>query len=185
MEFLKTVVAHPAFWGFCGGFFFFILSFVSHWKTKREFRRFQKHLTDKLELEARQFEMVRREKEELSKENENLRLRIGQLNEKPDHKIARDIEILVRAEKRMMMSAPGFAPAWETAKAEAAREMGDEERGKSIPKRLFTKLFGVGDTNVRDVESTPLLESGGENGRETAGTESKAGAAASHESGRS
>ena len=33
---------------------------------------------------------------------------------------------------------PGFAAAWENAKAEAMRELEDEERGKSVPKRLFT-----------------------------------------------
>jgi len=154
MEILKNVVAHPFFWGFCLGFLFFVLSFVAHWKTKREYRRFQRHLSDKMELEAKQYNTAKEECETLKKENENLRLKIGQLAEKPDTKLQRDVEIMVRAEKRMMISAPGFAAAWETAKAESAREVETEESGKSVPKRFFTKLFGVGAESQETGKST-------------------------------
>lgn len=158
----STVLTSPFVWGFALGFLFFVLSFIAHWKTKRELHRYQKHLSDKLELEARQYEQVRQEKDTLARENENLRLRIGQLTEKPDQKILRDIEVLVRAEKRMMINAPGFAAAWETAKADASRELDAEERGKSIPKRLFTRLFGNGAAGAHAGEGEPhaLLESG-------------------------
>ncbi len=179
MEFLKTVVNHPAFWGFLLGFLFFCISFINHWKTKREFKRFQKHLGDKLELEARQYDMVRKEKDELVKENENLRLRIGQIIEKPEQKLARDMEILTRAEKRLMIHAPGFAPAWESAKAEAHRELESEERGKSIPKRFFTKIFGTGGENgsYREGDSHHMLEAGStaeEGAASSGGAETKA-----------
>ena len=87
MEILKNVVAHPSFWGFCLGFLLFALSVVAHWKTKREYRRFQRHLSDKMELEAKQYSAIREEKEILKKENENFRLKVGQLTEKPDAKI--------------------------------------------------------------------------------------------------
>ena len=97
-----------------------------------------------MELEAKQYNAAKQEGDSLRKENENLRLKVGQFTEKPDSKIQRDVEIMVRAEKRMMISAPGFAAAWETAKAESAREVESEESGKSVPKRFFTKLFGVG-----------------------------------------
>jgi hypothetical protein len=101
-------------------------------------------LSDKLELEARQYEVIRKEKEVLARENENLRLRIGQLNEKPDQKLGRDLEVFARAEKRMMIQAPGFAGAWETAKAAAADEMTAEDQGRSLPRRIFSRLFGAG-----------------------------------------
>lgn len=155
-----TILSHPAFWGFCGGFFFFVLSFFSHWKTKREFRRFQKHLGDKLELEAKQYEQVRAEKEAIAKENENLRIRISQLNERPDQRVNRELETLVRAEKRMIVNAPGFAPAWETAKSEAAHDMEEEEKGKSIPKRILSRFF---TNSNKSSSSRPMLGSGDEN----------------------
>ncbi len=139
MEIAKS----PFVWGLALGLLFFVLSAWGHFQTKREFRRYRKHLSDKLDLDAAQIEAVKREKEALTKENENLRLRIGMMAERPDQKIARDLEILARAEKRMIVRAPGFAPAWEAAKAEAADELALEESGKSLPKRFFNRLFGT------------------------------------------
>ena len=52
--------------------------------------------------------------------NENLRLKVAQMAEKPNAKLEHELEVLARAEKSMMINAPGFAPAWETAKAAAA-----------------------------------------------------------------
>lgn len=150
MEIITNIASHPSFWGFCLGFLLFILSFIAHAKTKHEYRRFQRHLSDKMELEAKQYATIEKEKIALKQENENFRLKIGQLTEKPDTKIQRDVEIMVRAEKRMMISAPGFAAAWETAKAEAAKEVESEESGKSAPRRFFTKLFGVGSDSGSD-----------------------------------
>ena len=133
---------------------FFFFSAWAHFKTKRELRRYRKHLSDKLELEARQYEIVRREKETVGKENENLRLRIGQLNEKPEHKMLRDLEVLSRAEKRMILQAPGFAGAWEGAKTAAIEELTAEDQGRSLPKRIFTRLFG---TNTGPNQADPSL----------------------------
>jgi hypothetical protein len=149
IEFLKN----PFSWGLCLGLLFFFMSAWAHFKTKRELRRYKKMLSDKLELEARQYEVVRKEKESVTKENEHLRVRIQQLMEKPDQKIARDLETLTRAEKRMVLQAPGFAAAWESAKAQASEELACEDAGKSLPKRLFNRLFGNsnsrGDMDVR------------------------------------
>lgn len=136
-------LAHPFTWGLALGLLFFFFSAWAHFKTKRELRRYRKHLSDKLELEARQYEIVRREKETVAKENENLRLRIGQLNEKPEQKMLRDLEVLSRAEKRMILQAPGFAGAWEGAKTAAIEELTAEDQGRSLPKRIFTRLFGT------------------------------------------
>jgi hypothetical protein len=140
----------PFTWGLALGVLFFVLSAWGHFKTKNEFRRYRKHLSDKLDLDAAQLEALKREKESLLKENENLRLRIGMLAEKPDAKIGRDLEILARAEKRMVLRAPGFAPAWEAAKSEAADEVAHEEMGKSLPKRFFNRLFGNASLKLLD-----------------------------------
>lgn len=144
MQAIIDFFSKPFVWGLCLGLLFFAFSAWGHFKTARELRRYRKHLSDKLELEARQYETLRREKEQLTRENENLRLRIAQLNEKPDHRIARDFEVLCRAEKRMTVQAPGFAAAWESAKAAALEEMTIEDQGGSLPKRILTRLFGTG-----------------------------------------
>ncbi len=144
MDAIQEFFSYPFVWGLCLGLLFATLSVWGHFKSRREYRRYRRHLSDKLELEARQYELVRKEKEGFAKENENLRLRIGQLNEKPEQKILRDLEILTRAEKRMMVQAPGFAGAWETAKAAALEELIAEDQGRSLPRRLFSRLFGSG-----------------------------------------
>jgi len=59
-------------------------------------------------------------------------------------KIEKELEIFVRAEKSMIMSAPGFPAAWEMAKANAADEIAGELAGKSVSKRIFRKIFGKG-----------------------------------------
>lgn len=146
MDSFKDVFSQPFVWGLGLGVLFFVLSLWGHFKTKREYRRYRRHLSDKLELEARQYEVIRKERETLAKENENLRLRIGQLSEKPDQKVMRDLEIFARAEKRMMVQAPGFAGAWETAKSVVAEEIAAEDQGRSLPKRIFSRLFGSGSS---------------------------------------
>jgi hypothetical protein len=144
------VVKSPFVWGLALGLLFFGISLWGHLGTKREFRRYRKHLSDKLDLDAAQLEGLKRDRESLARENENLRLRLGMLAEKPDQKILRDLEILTRAEKRMILRAPGFAPAWESAKAESADEVALEEAGKSLPKRLFNRLFGNSSLKLLD-----------------------------------
>ena len=87
---------------------------------------------------------IKTEMENLRRENEGLRVKVNALNEMPDRKIQRDLEIYARAEKRMHIAVPGFAPAWETAKSEAHMELAEEESGKKAPKRIFARLFGGG-----------------------------------------
>ena len=156
MESLLTLLSHPFTWGLLLGLLIASFSAWSHWKTKRELSRFQRHLSDKLELEAKHLEGLKSEREKLAKENENLRLRVGMLNEKPENKQSRDLEVLTRAEKRMVMQAPGFAAAWETAKSDAATELEAEDQGRSLPKRLFSRLLGV--THDGDAESQSVSE---------------------------
>ena len=178
MEQAANFFTYPFVWGLCLGLLFFFFSAWAHFKTKRELRRYRKHLSDKLELEARQYEIVRREKETVGKENENLRLRIGQLNEKPEQKMLRDLEVLSRAEKRMILQAPGFAGAWEGAKTAAIEEITAEDQGRSLPKRIFTRLFGTSTvTNQADpsllASPAPVTEAEGPSVTPPTGTAEK------------
>jgi regulator of replication initiation timing len=141
----------------------------NHWKTKREFARYKTHLSDKLELDSRNVQELNKERTRLAQENENLRVQVARLNERPDNKLQREVEILARAEKHMMMNAPGFAPAWEMAKSQAAASLQTEETGQSIPQRIFRKLLGTSS-------SGGAATSGGD--ASTAGKNADAGATA-------
>jgi hypothetical protein len=121
---------------------FTIIAIYHLLKSQGELSRFRRHLSDRLEIEAEAMRKMKTEVESLKKENESLRVKVNALNEQPDRKIGRDLEIYARAEKRMLINVPGFAPAWETAKSEAHLELAEEESGRSAPKRLFSRLFG-------------------------------------------
>jgi hypothetical protein len=123
---------------------FTILALYHLLRLKGELARFRRHLSDRLEIEAESMRKMKTEVESLRKENETLRVKVNALNEQPERKLQRDLEIYARAEKRMLINVPGFAPAWETAKSEAHNELAEEEAGRSAPKRLFSRLFGGG-----------------------------------------
>lgn len=152
--------------GFLLGAVFLVLALLSHWRTKREFKRYQRHLSDKLELDSRNLQELNKERARLSQENEHLRLQVARLNEKPDNKLHRELEILARAEKHMMINAPGFAPAWEMAKSQAMSQLETEEKGLSFPQKIFRKLIGPGAA-----APATHAETGGANSKTTATAE--------------
>ena len=123
-------------------------------------REYKKMLSDKMELEQKQIANLTGDRDRLAKDNENLRVKVIQLNERSDNKLTREMEIFARAEKQMMINAPGFAPAWELAKHNAQNQLAEEERGNSLPQRLFRKLVGGGSTQ----QTLPAEAQAGKNG---------------------
>jgi cell division protein FtsB len=134
-------------WGFYAGCIFLVIAAYNYLRLKGEFSRYRRHLSDKLEIEAEAAKKTKAELETLRKENESLRVKVNALNEMPDRKLQRDLEIYARAEKRMLLNVPGFAPAWETAKNDSHSELSEEEAGKAAPKRIFARLFGGGNSS--------------------------------------
>lgn len=161
MDIVNVIVGSPFAWGLAVGLGFFVYALFRLAASKRELRRYKRMLSDKLEVEAELLHGLKQEKRELEQENENLRVEVSLLSEKPDAKIEKELEILVRAEKSMILSAPGFPAAWEMAKANAVNEIDSELAGKSMPKRLFRKLFGKG-TPIEGVEALNAPQKQGE-----------------------
>lgn len=128
----------------CG--IFLVQSWWGHWKTKRELKRYKGMLSDKLDLESKQNQDINKERAALKQENESLRMQVDRLNQRQDNKVQRELEILARAEKQMVISAPGFAPAWEMAKSAALSQLENEEKGQSFPQKIFRKLIGPGSS---------------------------------------
>jgi hypothetical protein len=157
METLKTVLTNWFFWGFVLGFTFCVLSVVAHWKTKGELKRLKGHLSDKLEIEAEKLAEMKGRLDALKQENENLRVKISSGRVQNDATaLERELEIFARAEKAMVLNAPGFAQAWERAKEGALAEVESEESGKSLPRRLFKRFFARGGSSV-EVETIEAL----------------------------
>ena len=89
-------------WGFYLGCVFLVIACYNYLRLKGEMSRFRRHLSDKLEIEAETMKKLKGEQETLRKENESLRVKVNALNELPDRKLQRDLEIYARAEKRVL-----------------------------------------------------------------------------------
>ncbi len=159
METLKLVLTHWFFWGFVLGFFLCVLSLIAHAKTRGELKRLKTHLSDKLEIEAENMAEMKKKIDGLREENENLRLKINSGRAQDNYQsLERELEIYVRAEKAMVINAPGFAQAWEKAKEASLGEIEAEESGKSFPRRVFKKFFTKGSQSI-DAEVVEALPS--------------------------
>src|ERR1700686_3408624 len=109
--------------------------------TKGEVKRLKRHLSDKLELEAEATNRLRHDLQDLKQQNENLRIKVANLNQFPDKRLQRELEIYARAERFMVSSSPGFPAVWEEAKRSALAGLEQEENGNSLPRRVFNALL--------------------------------------------
>src|SRR5271154_3074065 len=94
---------HFAF-GLYLGLIFAALALYRIIRLKMELGTYKKHLSNKLEIEAEHLQKIKKDQETLRKENENLRIKVASLNENPDKRSRRDLEVFARAEKRMLVS---------------------------------------------------------------------------------
>jgi len=141
MEFLN----HHFYWGLGIGAFLGLIgvtfAVLRLFDTKGEVKRLKRHLSDKLELEAEATNRLRHDLQDLKQQNENLRIKVANLNQFPDKRLQRELEIYARAERFMVSSSPGFPAVWEEAKRSAVAGLEQEENGNSLPKRVFNALL--------------------------------------------
>lgn len=139
---MKDILLHPFALGFYTGCIFLLIALYHQVRLKMEHARYRRMLSDKMEIDAASVSKQKGELEALRKENENLRIKVQSLSAQPEQKLAREVEIFARAEKKMTVAAPGFASPWEQAKQTAWQELSEEETGKSAPRTLFQRFFG-------------------------------------------
>jgi hypothetical protein len=139
---MKELLLHPFAFGLYAGLALWAIAYYHLLKLKSEHARYKRMLGDKMEIEAAAVSKLKQELDASKKENENLRIKVQTQNETGEPRLARDLEIFARAEKKMMIAAPGFAGPWEQAKQAAHQEIADEDTGKAPPKRFFQRFFG-------------------------------------------
>jgi hypothetical protein len=164
----RDILLHPYALGLYTGLFLLCLALYHHFKLKLEHARYKRMLGDKMEIEASTMSKMKNELEAVKKENENLRIKVQTLADTGDGKTAKDLEVFARAEKKMMVAAPGFAGPWEQAKQSAYHDLAEEDAGRATPKRFFQRFFGGGNTTT--VETVKALPTGNEPKTEGAGT---------------
>jgi len=112
---------------------------------KKEIKEYKEHLNRQMKITNEGSKNLETELEKLKKENENLRISVQTLGQKPGRAEIRLLNIYDSALRRMMMRAPGFSSAWEISLQEAESEYQENEKGlKSIIKKVFTPSLTQG-----------------------------------------
>lgn len=114
-------------------------------RLEDELLELQGHLHTQLKISAQGNETLQKELEELRRQNEILRINLGNLQTKPGRAELRQFQLTESAVRLMREQAPGFAPAWEKALRQAEADL---EAGESGLKRLVRRVIpGIGTTS--------------------------------------
>jgi len=141
-----------------GWLIMFIKNFFAIKKYKRELKEYQSHLERQMKITDAGNKNLLEEIESLKKENENLRISVKTLGQKPGRAELRLLNIYDTALRKMMLQAPGFSSAWESALQEAEREYEENETGL---KSIVGKVFGASNSNQssnNNLKNTPKIE---------------------------
>jgi Holliday junction resolvasome RuvABC ATP-dependent DNA helicase subunit len=107
-------------------------------KYKKELTEYKGHLATQMKITQEGTKNITEESEKLKKENENLRITVKTLGQKPGRNELRLLNVYDAALRKMMIKAPGFAQGWEMSLQEAEREYEENEVGiKTVVKRVF------------------------------------------------
>lgn len=121
-----------------GWFLSFVKSRFEVSKYKKEIKEYKEHLNRQMKITNDGSKVQEDELKKLKKENENLRISVQTLGQKPGRAELRLLNIYDNALRKMQMRAPGFSSAWEISLQEAEAEYEANETGlKSIIKRVF------------------------------------------------
>jgi len=122
-----------------GALLFMVRGFFATGKYKKELAEYKGHLATQMKITQEGTKNLTEESEKLKKENENLRITVKTLGQKPGRNELRLLNIYDAALRKMMLKAPGFAQGWEMSMQEAEREYEENEVGlKTVIKRVFS-----------------------------------------------
>jgi len=124
-------------------------------KHKKELVEYKEHLERQMKITDSGSKQMMEEMNELKKENENLRITVKTLGQKPGRAELRQFNIYDNALRKMMLQAPGFSSAWESALQEAEREYEENEAGF---KNIIGRVFGAGGTSGGDSSQPHQIE---------------------------
>ena len=121
-----------------------VKSFFVVKKYKKELKEYKEHLERQMKITDAGNKTLMDEIISLKKDNENLRVSVKTLGQKPGRAELRLLNVYDKALRKMMLQAPGFSSAWETSLQEAEREYEENETGL---KSIVGKVFGAGNSN--------------------------------------
>ena len=150
-EYLYTPFAGGLALGLLIAFFIWKSGFSTRRALKRDFKRVEtesrdlrQHLNTQLKVNAEGNKSLQTKLDSLTEQNENLRVNVSSLQQKPGRNEARQLTIIENAIGFMREQAPGFAQAWEKAIRQAESDYEDGEGG--LKKFVRKVLPAIGTT---------------------------------------
>jgi len=108
---------------------------------QKEISGLKDHLHTQMSINAKGYEELKKEMELLRQQNENLRITVATLSNKPGRAELKTLHIWDKAIRTLVVKSPAFAPAWEMAVAEAKNEIETTDAGvKALVRRVFSIL---------------------------------------------
>lgn len=115
---------------------------------RKEIKSLKTHLHDKMEIDAEATHRKLKEIDGLKQENENLRISLQSLAQKPGRREILNLHIYQKALAIMTESAHGFAPMWQKALKQAEQEVEAYEKGKSsFLKKIVSPMTYLGSSS--------------------------------------
>jgi len=132
----------------------YLKSLLTIRKYKKELAEYKTHLERQMKITDTGQKTMLEEMETLKKDNENLRISVKTLGQKPGRAELRQFNIYDNALRKMMLQAPGFSAAWESSLQESEREYEENEAGF---KNIMGKVFGSGGSLISN-DTTHQIE---------------------------
>lgn len=109
---------------------------------RKELETLKGYLNTQMSINSKGYEELRKEVETLRKQNENLRVTVATLSNKPGRAEIKTLHIWDKALRSLVVTSPGFAPAWEMALAEAQKSVSEETDSgvKALVRKVFPML---------------------------------------------
>jgi hypothetical protein len=167
-EFMEDLLKHPFTIGLGVGATLAVLTWFSGVLSRRsinkELKDLKKHLNMQMSITTKGTESMQKELDSLKLQNENLRVSVASLQQKPGRAEVRTLQIYDRAVGLMQKRAPGFAPVWQEVLGEAEEEMGRNEGGFG---KLLKKVFRP--SQIQETAPAPEDAGGGDESQRKAG----------------
>lgn len=125
-------------------------------RGEKEISKVKEMLATRMELESEGMNKMKKELEELKTLNENLRISLQTMAQKPGRKEAERLQVYQKAVDRLTINSPGFGPAWQAALKESEDEFSKTYSGvlpfvrRVIPGKTNAQLMDATDANVED-----------------------------------
>jgi hypothetical protein len=137
------------------GLLLMLIVWIRQWRAgaamRKEMEELKKHLQTQMSITAKGYEEMQQDLKRLQQENENLRITVATLSNKPGRAELKTLQIWDKALRTMTLSSPGFAQAWEVALVEASKDIQETETGvKALVRKVFPLLPEMSNPTVEE-----------------------------------